>query len=60
MKYLKISIFVACLIIYIYSAYMTSVEPNNVLWGYICTIFFLLITIIAIKQYSKKVVNDKK
>jgi len=58
MKYLKISIYIACLIIYIYSAYMTTVEPNNILWGFVCTIVFATAAIVGVNQYSKYI--DKK
>ena len=60
MKYLKILFLILCLVAYVYSAYMTIVQPDNVLWGYLCTFIFLITAIGLIKQYSKKVINDKK
>jgi len=59
MKYLKISIYIVCLIIYIYSAYMTTVEPNNKLWGFVCTIVFATVGIMGVHQYSKYINNKK-
>jgi hypothetical protein len=53
MKILWICIYIVCLIIYIYSAYMTMVEPNNNLWGFICTIIFGFVAITGTIQYIR-------
>ena len=60
MKYLKISIYIACLIIYVFSAYMTAIEPNNNLWGYICTFVFVFMAIIAVIQYVNNLKKKEK
>jgi len=57
MKYVKISIFILYLFIYGYSEHMTSVRPNELIWGYICAgvfpFLFLWIVSIVIKISSK-------
>jgi DMSO reductase anchor subunit len=40
MKFLTGLIFGILLIIYGFAVHMTSVEPDKVIWGYICTIIF--------------------
>jgi quinol-cytochrome oxidoreductase complex cytochrome b subunit len=43
MRYVKIIIFIMYLIVYGYSAHMTSVQPNETIWPYICLFLFPLI-----------------
>jgi len=43
MKYVKIFIFIIYLIVYGYSAYKTSVAPDESIWAYICVFTFPLI-----------------
>lgn len=40
MKFVKAMIYALYLIVYGYSTYKTSVEPDNVYWGYICVFVF--------------------
>jgi hypothetical protein len=48
MKYVKIFIFILYLIVYGYSAYKTSVAPDETYWGYICiiTVIYLFMSFI--------------
>lgn len=39
-------------IVYGYSAYMTSVEPEKNVWGYICVLTFGIVAIMAINQFA--------
>jgi len=49
MKYVKIFIFILYLIVYGYSAHMTSIKPDETYWGYICIIAVSYIFISFIK-----------
>jgi hypothetical protein len=33
---------------------MTSVEPNNNLWGYMCGLIFMIFSIAGVTAFSKK------
>jgi len=60
MKYVIILIYAFSIIVYGYSVHMTSVEPDNKLWGYICAFLFVIVAIWSVKlyvEYSKK--NEK-
>ena len=41
------------LIVYVYSCYMTSVEPNKVFCGYICTGVFVVLFIMLVSFFTK-------
>lgn len=56
MKFVKAMIYALYLFVYGYSTYMTSVEPNNVIWGYICVFVFAYLFIGLIST----VVNNQK
>jgi hypothetical protein len=60
MKCVIIVAYILFLLIYGYSAYMTSVDPGNNLWGYLCTLIFGILTILSINLYSKHVESSKK
>ena len=61
MKILRISIVIIYLIVYGYSAFKTSVEPDRLIWGYICTLVFGILAIMGITYFSKHGNhNDKK
>jgi hypothetical protein len=57
MKYVIIVIYILYLLSYGYSAYMTSLEPHNSLWGYLCTLIFCILAVISVSLYAK---NSKK
>jgi uncharacterized membrane protein (DUF485 family) len=57
MKYIIIFIYVIYFIVYGYSCHMTSIEPNRVIWGYICTLIFAVLSILSISIFVK---YDKK
>jgi hypothetical protein len=64
MKFVKTTIFLMYLIVYVYSCYMTSVEPNKIFWGYICAgvfgvLFIMLVSILA-KNQKKNLENNKE
>jgi len=52
MKLLRIAIYMIYFIVYGYSAYMTSVEPEKTRWGYICVLTMLIMSIMAINQFA--------
>ena len=52
MKLLRIAIYMIYFIVYGYSAYMTSVEPEKNVWGYICVFTFGIVAIMAINQFA--------
>lgn len=57
MKYVKIFIFIIYFIVYGYSCHKTSVEPDEHIWGYICTAVFAILFIFMVKaviEYDKK------
>lgn len=57
MKYVKIFIFIIYFIVYGYSCHKTSVEPDEIIWGYICTAVFGFLFISLAKvvtEYSSK------
>jgi hypothetical protein len=58
MKLVRALIFLMYFIVYGYSCYMTSVEPERNLWGYICTfvfgILFAMIVLIFTKNQKNK------
>ena len=39
-------------IVYGYSAYMTSVEPEKNVWGYICVLTFAIVAIMGISDFA--------
>jgi hypothetical protein len=49
-----------CIAVYVYSAHMTSVDPNNNLWGYICTFVFAVLSIWSVNLYTKYSKKDEK
>lgn len=60
MKYLTIIIYVIYFIVYGYSCHMTIVQPNNNIWGYICTFSFAIIAIFSVNFHSKYERNRQK
>ena len=60
MKYVITLIYILYITVYGYSAYMTSVEPDRPLWGYICTFIFGVLTIWSVTLYSKYSKEHKK
>jgi membrane protein DedA with SNARE-associated domain len=64
MKLLKILIFAICLFIYGYSAYKITIEPNHLIWGYICALIFILLFIgivtIVVEKIKNKEENENK
>ena len=57
MKFLTGLIFVIYFIVYGYSAYMTSVEPDKIIWGYICVLVFGIVFTWGISIFVK---HEKK
>jgi quinol-cytochrome oxidoreductase complex cytochrome b subunit len=60
MKYVIIVIYILLLTVYGYSAHMTSVDPDNNLWGYICTLIFTILAILSFILYEKYSKNTEK
>lgn len=60
MKFAKAIIFLMYLIVYVYSCYMTSVEPNKVFWGYICTGVFVVLFIMLVSFFTKNQQNNSE
>lgn len=59
MKFLTGLIIVIYFIVYSYSAYMTSVEPDRKIWGYICTLVFIILSIWGVSVFTKKQRKNK-
>jgi len=53
MKYILGIIYIICFIAYSYSCYKIIIEPQNSLWGYICALIFLFVSIISVIIYDK-------
>lgn len=64
MKYIIIYTYIICFIVYGYSCYMISIEPNRVIWGYICTLVFAVLAILStsifVKYDRKKSENNQE
>jgi predicted ABC-type exoprotein transport system permease subunit len=60
MKFVKTAIFALYLIIYGYAVWMTSIEPNNVIWGYLCVAIFGFLFIWTISIIIKNSNNSEK
>ena len=58
MKVLKVFLVILYLFIYSYSVYKTEVEPQKVIWGYICALVFLIFAVWAVYEYVNS--NDNK
>ena len=59
MKFVKAIIFFMYLIVYVYSCYMTSVEPTKVIWGYICAGVFAVLFIMLVSVFTKNQKNNQ-
>lgn len=57
MKYVKIFICIIYFIVYAYSCNMTIVEPDDTIWGYICTAIFAVMAAWAVSTYTE---NERK
>lgn len=57
MKVMKAIILLMYLISYVYAVHMMSIEPDRNLWGYICVLIFLILSIAGVNEFSK---NTKK
>jgi len=53
MKYVIIGIYILLLTVYGYSVHMTSVDPGNNLWGFICAFIFTLLSIFSVYLFTK-------
>jgi hypothetical protein len=60
MKYVRIAIYVIYFIVYGYSARMTSLRPNENVWGYICTLVFAILAIMFVSQFMGKREKSEK
>lgn len=58
MKVMKAIILLMYLISYVYAVHMTSIEPDKVIWGYMCALIFTILSIIGVNAYMKK--SEKK
>ena len=59
MKIVKGILFALYVFIYVYAAHKTNVEPDRLIWGYICTgifgfLFIWLVTIIVKNQKNSE------
>ena len=53
MKILKILLVIIYAIVYSYAVWMTSVEPQNPKWGWICTLIFGIAAIWGLSIFTK-------
>lgn len=60
MKVLRILMFTIYFLVYGYSAYKTTVEPDRAVWGWICALVFGILSIMAIKYFTEKSKKDKE
>jgi hypothetical protein len=60
MKVLKAIILLMYLICYVYAVHKTSIEPDKVIWGYMCALIFLILSIMGINTYVKIISKEKK
>jgi len=60
MKCMITLIYIMYIMIYIYSAHMTSVDPENTLWGYICTFVFGFLSVWSINLFTKYSLEKEK
>ena len=60
MKYVITLIYIMYIAVYVYSAHMTSVDPDRPIWGYICTFIFTFLSIWSIRLYSGYNKKDEK
>lgn len=58
MKFLTGLIFVFLIIVYGYAYYMTSVEPEKQIWGYICAVVFVINFMLAVSIFTKNQKNN--
>ena len=54
MKFCKTIIYALYLIVYAYAVWKTSVKPNEVFWGYLCTAIFGFLFVWTISMVVKK------
>jgi xanthine/uracil permease len=59
-KILKFLIIIVCVMVYAYSANMTSIEPDKELWGWICTVMFGIIAAIGLHEFTKHDIRKKE
>jgi hypothetical protein len=60
MKYVITLIYILYIIVYGYSTYMTSVEPDNKLWGFLCTFIFGFLSVWGVILYTKYFTEKEK
>ena len=60
MKVMKAIILLMYLISYVYAVHMTSIEPQNVFWGYMCGFIFMILSIAGVTTYSNSLTKIKK
>ena len=53
MRLVKGLIITMYLVVYAYSVNKTSIEPEKVIWGYICVLVFLILTIWGLSFFTK-------
>ena len=53
-------IYIIYITVYGYSAHMTSVDPENALWGYICTFVFGVLSIWSVNLFTKYSLEKEK
>lgn len=60
MKYVIALIYILYIIVYGYSAHITSIESDNKLWGYICAFVFTVLSIWSVSLYTKYFKDKEK
>ena len=60
MRYLLIFIYIIYIIVYVYSCNKISTNPDETIWGYICTLCFGIIFIFSVNLYLKHEQEKKK
>lgn len=58
MNYVRTFIFIIYFIVYGYSAYKTSVAPDETIWGYICVLVFAILFIWGVSLFTN--ISEKK
>lgn len=57
MKLINAFIYALYLIVYAYSVWKTSVEPDKIIWGYLCVGIFTYLFIKTVKLFTKEKKN---
>jgi hypothetical protein len=60
MKIVKAIILLMYLTSYVYAVHMMSIEPDRDVWGYMCVLIFLVLSIAGVNEFSKNSNKENK